>query len=32
MKPTGIIQSVSGVVKAVALDGTERILNVGDVV
>ena len=32
MKPTGIIQSVSGVVKVIALDGKERTLNVGDVV
>jgi len=30
MENTGIVQSVSGVVKAVALDGTERLLSVGD--
>ena len=30
METNGIVQSVSGIVIAVATDGTERILSVGD--
>ncbi len=30
MASSGIVQSVSGIVKAIAVDGTERVLQVGD--
>ena len=30
MADTGIVKTISGVVKAIAVDGTERILQVGD--
>ena len=30
MASSGIVQAISGVVKAIAVDGTERILQVGD--